>query len=75
MNNDTGGYMGTLYTNFEQARINNEVGKIVNDLISIGGVDWAVHTVNQIPSFTDPYQENLRLQLKEKLIKLNQYVL
>ena len=67
--------MGTVYTNFEQARIEHEAKKIVSDLISIGGVDWAVHTVNQIPSFSDKYQENLRILLKEKLIKLHSHVL
>lgn len=67
--------MGTVYTNFEQARIEHEAKKIVSDLISIGGVDWAVHTVSQIPSFSDKYQENLRILLKEKLIKLNSHVL
>lgn len=67
--------MGTVYTNFEQARIEHEAKKIVSDLISIGGVDWAVHTVSQIPSFSDHYQEKLRILLKEKLIKLNSHVL
>ena len=67
--------MGIIYTNFEQARIEHEAKKIVSDLISIGGVDWAVHTVSQIPSFSDKYQENLRILLKEKLIKLNSHIL
>lgn len=67
--------MGTVYTNFEQSRIEHEAKKIVSDLISIGGVDWAMHTVSQIPSFSDKYQENLRVLLKEKLIKLNSHIL
>ncbi len=67
--------MGTVYTNFEQARIEHEAKKIVADLISIGGVDWAIHTVSQIPSFSDNYQENLRILLKEKLIKLHSHIL
>ena len=67
--------MGTVYTNFEQARIEHEAKKIVADLISIGGVDWAIHTVSQIPSFSDKYQENLRILLKEKLIKLHSHIL
>lgn len=67
--------MGTVYTNFEQSRIEHEAKKIVSDLISIGGVDWAMHTVSQIPSFSDKYQENLRILLKEKLIKLNSHIL
>ncbi len=67
--------MGTVYTNFEQARIEHEARKIVTDLVSIGGVDWAVHTVSQIPSFSDNYQEKLRVLLKEKLIQLNEHIL
>lgn len=67
--------MGTVYTNFEQARIEHEAKKIVSDLISIGGVDWAVHTVSQIPSFSDKYQENLRILLKDKLLKINKHIL
>ncbi len=67
--------MGTVYTNFEQARIERETTKIVSDLVSIGGVDWAVNTIAQIPSFTDTYQERLRLALKEKLVKLNTHIL
>jgi hypothetical protein len=67
--------MGTVYTNFEQARIERETAKIVSDLVSIGGVDWAVNTITQIPSFKDTYQERLRLALKEKLIRLNAHVL
>ena len=67
--------MGTVYTNFEQTRIEHEARKIVSDLVSIGGVDWAVHTVSQIPSFSDNYQEKLRILLKEKLIRLNDHVL
>ena len=67
--------MGTVYTNFEQARIEHEAKKIVSDLISIGGVDWAMHTVSQIPSFSDKYQENLRILLKDKLLKINKHVL
>ena len=67
--------MGTVYTNFEQARIEHEAKKIVSDLISIGGVDWAMHTVSQIPSFSDKYQENLRILLKDKLLKINKHIL
>lgn len=67
--------MGTVYTNFEQARIERETTKIVSGLVSIGGVDWAINTITQIPSFKDTYQEQLRIALKEKLIKLNTYVL
>lgn len=67
--------MGIVYTNFEQARIERETRKIVSDLVSIGGVDWAVHTITQIPSFRDSYQEKLRICLKEKLIELNSHVL
>ena len=67
--------MGTVYTNFEQARIERETTKIVSDLVSIGGVDWAVNTITKIPSFKDNYQERLRLALKEKLIKLNTHML
>ena len=67
--------MGTVYTNFEQARIERETSKIVSDLVSIGGVDWAIHTITQIPSFRDKYQEKLRICLKEKLIELNSHVL
>ena len=67
--------MGIVYTNFEQARIERETTKIVSDLVSIGGVDWAVNTIAQIPSFTDTYQERLRLALKEKLVQLNTHIL
>ncbi len=67
--------MGTVYTNFEQARIERETTKIVSDLVSMGGVDWAVNTISQIPSFTDTYQERLRLALKERLLKLNSHLL
>ena len=67
--------MGTVYTNFEDARIEHEASKIVSDLVSIGGVDWAVHTVSQIPSFSDKYQEKLRIHLKEKLIQLSNHIL
>jgi hypothetical protein len=67
--------MGTVYTNFEQVRIERETKKIASDLVSIGGVDWAVNTITQIPSFKDTYQERLRLALKDKLTELNTYVL
>ena len=67
--------MGTVYTNFEQARIKRETAKIVSDLVSIGGVDWAVHTITQIPSFKDSYQEKLRLSLRKKLLELNSHIL
>ena len=67
--------MGTVYTNFEQARIERETTKIVSDLVSIGGVDWAVHTITQVPSFKDHYQEKLRLALKKKLLELNAHIL
>ena len=68
-------HMGTVYTNFEQARIERESTKIVSELVSMGGVDWAVNTITQIPSFNDQYQEKLRLSLKEKLYKLNKHIL
>lgn len=67
--------MGTVYTNFEQARIERETTKIVSDLVSMGGVDLAVNTISQIPSFTDTYQERLRMALKERLLKLNSHLL
>ena len=67
--------MGTVYTNFEEARIDQESTKIISDLVSMGGVDWAVNTITQIPSFNDDYQEKLRLSLKEKLYKLNKHIL
>lgn len=67
--------MGTLHTNFEQVRIEHEVSKIVTDLVSMGGVNWAMDTVSKLPSFTDPYQENLRVLLQQKLGNLNTYVL
>lgn len=67
--------MGTVYTNFEQARIERESAKIIADLVSMGGVDWAVNTITQIPSFSDSYQEKLRLSLKEKLCALNEHIL
>tara|TARA_B110000240_G_C13214471_1_gene331848 strand:+ start:141 stop:344 length:204 start_codon:yes stop_codon:yes gene_type:complete len=67
--------MGTVYTNFEQVRIERETKKIVSDLVSIGGVYWAINTITQIRSFTDTYQERLRLALKDKLIELNTFVL
>ena len=67
--------MSIVYTNFEQARIDNEVSQIIGDLVAIGGVSWAVSTVSLIPSFSDPYQENLRICLKEKLSKLNKHLL
>ena len=67
--------MGTVYTNFEEARIDRESTKIISDLVSMGGVDWAVNTITQIPSFNDSYQEKLRLSLKEKLYKLNKHIL
>lgn len=67
--------MGTVYTNFEQARIERETTKIVSDLVSIGGIDWAVHTITQVPSFKDNYQEKLRLALKKKLLELNSHIL
>ena len=37
--------MGTVYTNFEEARIDRESTKIICDLVSMGGVDWAVNTI------------------------------
>ncbi len=67
--------MGTVYTNFEQARIERESSKIIADLVSMGGVDWAINTITQIPSFSDSYQEKLRLSLKEKLCDLNSHIL
>lgn len=67
--------MGTVYTNFEQVRIERETKKIVSDLVSIGGVYWTINTITQIRSFTDTYQERLRLALKDKLIELNTFVL
>ena len=67
--------MGTIYTNFEQARIERESAKIISDLVSMGGVDWAINTITQIPSFSDNYQEKLRLSLKEKLSRLNEHIL
>ena len=67
--------MGTVYTNFEEARIDRESTKIISDLVSMGGVDWAVSTITQIPSFNDDYQEKLRLSLKEKLYKLSKHIL
>lgn len=67
--------MAIVYTNFEQARIDNEARQIIGDLVAIGGVSWAMNTVSLIPSFADPYQENLRLRLKEKLNKLNKHLL
>jgi hypothetical protein len=67
--------MGTLYTNFEQVRIENEVAKIVTDLVSMGGINWAMETVSKLPQFTDPYQENLRISLQQKLGNLNTHVL
>ena len=67
--------MGTVYTNFEEARIDRESTKIISDLVSMGGVDWAVNTITQIPSFNDDYQEKLRLSLKEKLYKLSKHIL
>ena len=67
--------MGTVYTNFEQARIERESTKIISDLVSMGGVDWAINTITQIPSFSDNYQEKLRLSLKEKLSRLNEHIL
>ncbi len=67
--------MGTVYTNFEQARIERESAKIISDLVSMGGVDWAINTITQIPSFSDNYQEKLRLSLKEKLSRLNEHIL
>ena len=68
-------HMGTVYTNFEQARIERESAKIITDLVAMGGVDWAINTITQIPSFSDSYQEKLRISLKEKLCRLNEYVL
>jgi len=67
--------MGALYTNFEQARIDSEVAKIVTDLVSMGGVNWALETVSKLPSFTDPYQEKLRILLQQKLGHLNTHML
>lgn len=67
--------MGTVYTNFEQARIERETAKILSDLVSMGGVDWAINTITQIPSFSDSYQEKLRISLKEKLCDLNKHIL
>lgn len=67
--------MGTVYTNFEQARIERESSKIVSDLVTMGGVDWAVNTITQIPSFSDNYQEKLRLSLKSKLAELSEHIL
>lgn len=67
--------MGTLYTNFEQVRIENEVRKIVADLVSMGGINWAMETVSKLPSFTDPYQENLRISLQQRLGNLHAHVL
>jgi len=67
--------MGTVYTNFEQARIERESSKIISDLVSMGGVDWAVNTITQIPSFSDNYQEKLRLSLKNKLAELSEHIL
>jgi len=67
--------MGTVYTNFEQARIERESSKIISDLVSMGGVDWAINTITQIPSFNDSYQEKLRISLKEKLTQLNRHIL
>lgn len=67
--------MGTLYTNFEQVRMETEVRKIVTDLVSMGGINWAMDTVSKLPTFSDPYQESLRLSLQQKLGHLNSQVL
>ena len=67
--------MAEVYDNFEQARTNKEASKIVAELVSMGGIHWAICTISQIPDFADQRQEELRLALKNKLASLSSRVL
>lgn len=67
--------MGASIVDFEQSRLEHEAAKIVSELITLGGVEWAISTVSQIPRFSDHKQEMLRIALKQRLGQLHHYLL